>query len=138
MLSLSTGLVSPQFHVKYDDTFSTLRNNDMPKSMWQQLAGLETRKVPDRVIIERRNIPIGENNDINQNVAQDEPEQESDQVSVHTEPETDKNLDISDDASDSDSECEESESDVEAHSEPYIATRSGRISRFPSRFQDYI
>jgi hypothetical protein len=30
VLSLTTGLVSPQFHVKYDESFSTLRNNSMP------------------------------------------------------------------------------------------------------------
>ena len=39
VLNLETGLVSPQFHIKFDSTFQTLRNNfegDIPESKWQQ------------------------------------------------------------------------------------------------------
>ncbi len=42
VLNLSTGHVSPQFHVVFDDLFETLRpsaGNDIPKSLWQQKAG---------------------------------------------------------------------------------------------------
>ena len=42
VLSLQTGLVSPQFHVKHDDRFETLRSDSLtkpPKSQWQRMAG---------------------------------------------------------------------------------------------------
>jgi hypothetical protein len=34
VLSLTTGPVSPQYHVRYNDTFETLRTVTVPKSMW--------------------------------------------------------------------------------------------------------
>jgi len=41
VLSLETGLVSPQFHCKLDSTFQTLQEygNTLPKSKWQLKAG---------------------------------------------------------------------------------------------------
>ena len=42
VLNLTTGHVSPQFHVVFDDLFDTLRpssGNAFPKSLWQQKAG---------------------------------------------------------------------------------------------------
>jgi hypothetical protein len=46
LLSLTTGLVSPQYHVKYDDIFETLVQGAASiKSEWQQLAGFEGIKV---------------------------------------------------------------------------------------------
>jgi Reverse transcriptase (RNA-dependent DNA polymerase) len=45
ILSLKTGLVSPQFHVHYDDTFETVRNlkeHELPPSLWQSKAGFGT------------------------------------------------------------------------------------------------
>jgi transposase InsO family protein len=42
VLSLDTGLVSPQFHVTFDPTFQTMRkhfNNTEPSSQWQHKAG---------------------------------------------------------------------------------------------------
>jgi hypothetical protein len=48
ILSLKTGLASPQFHVKHDDLFETTDSRAgrfrLPKSKWQALAGL-TKKV---------------------------------------------------------------------------------------------
>jgi hypothetical protein len=39
VLSPTTGYVSPQFHLKYDDFFETVREfNALPESKWQQLA----------------------------------------------------------------------------------------------------
>jgi hypothetical protein len=50
VLSLKTGLVSPQFHVKHDDLFETARANlgdfPLPKSHWQGLAGFEKMATP--------------------------------------------------------------------------------------------
>ena len=50
MSSLTTGLVSPQFHVVFDDHFQTVRMN-VPgsvlfKSKWQRLAGFNLDTVP--------------------------------------------------------------------------------------------
>jgi hypothetical protein len=48
VLSLKTGLASPQFHVKHDDLFETMDTRagrfSLPRSKWQGLAGL-TNKV---------------------------------------------------------------------------------------------
>jgi hypothetical protein len=38
VLNLTTGLVSPQFHVRYDSSFSTVEENNLP-SQWQHRAG---------------------------------------------------------------------------------------------------
>jgi hypothetical protein len=42
-LSLTTGLVSPQFHVQYDSSFSTVKDNS-PSSQWQYRAGFVTQR----------------------------------------------------------------------------------------------
>jgi hypothetical protein len=43
VLSLVTGYVSPQFHVKYDDIFETVQETKaLPQSKWQQLARFVT------------------------------------------------------------------------------------------------
>jgi hypothetical protein len=42
LLSLKTGLVSPQFHVQYDDTFETVKgiaDHLLPPSLWQSKCG---------------------------------------------------------------------------------------------------
>jgi hypothetical protein len=48
VLSMSSSMVSPQFHVKHDDNFITLAHqmgNVIPKSLWQSKCGfLETTK----------------------------------------------------------------------------------------------
>lgn len=51
LLSLQTGLVSPQFHIKYNDLFETVidaPSNTLPSSNWQVLAGFvaPTSKAP--------------------------------------------------------------------------------------------
>jgi hypothetical protein len=38
VLSLTTGCVSPQFHCTFDTTFETLKDYDVPKSLWQETA----------------------------------------------------------------------------------------------------
>ena len=50
VLSLKTGLASPQFHVKHDDLFETtarkLGGYHMPRSHWQELSGFARPRVP--------------------------------------------------------------------------------------------
>ena len=53
VLNLETGLVSPQFHVKLDSTFQTLREpgTDIPQSQWQIKAGFVAQpKVEPKVV----------------------------------------------------------------------------------------
>jgi hypothetical protein len=90
VLSLTTGLVSPQFHVKYDESFSTLRNNAMPKLMWQQLAGFSPVVTSKIKIIEQSSLPKSENNGIEQIDAHDEDEQTTEQRSIHEDQEDDQ------------------------------------------------
>lgn len=44
VLSLETGLVSPQFHVRHDDFFETVRPSSQNLSHWQALAGFKDSK----------------------------------------------------------------------------------------------
>ena len=51
ILSLSSGLSSPQFHVQYDDRFETMRRSfgeAQPVSYWQQKAGFRKGKTMDQ------------------------------------------------------------------------------------------
>lgn len=54
LLSLTTGLVSPQFHVKYDDLFEVIsldsKSKVLPTSMWQTLSGLRESDNQDKVL----------------------------------------------------------------------------------------
>jgi hypothetical protein len=63
VLSIITGLVSPQFHIEYVDTFLTIRNNSIPKSMWQYLTGFEPNKKTGKTIVKQNAIPWAENNE---------------------------------------------------------------------------
>jgi hypothetical protein len=68
VLSLTTGLVSPQYHIKCDDTFETLPQARTPKSVWQNLSGfLNTGTGKTRTIVPTTSteIPISEHKDIN-------------------------------------------------------------------------
>lgn len=138
VLSLTTGLVSPQFHVKHDDTLSTLRSKSLPRSMWQQLAGLEPRKMVKRTSIEQSAIPVGENINVGPVIDQI-VDQEDVLIDVfHDEPDDGVDIALPEPEDESDSE---SIGDDETESEPtnpHTTTRSGRASRFPSRFSDYI
>ena len=45
VLDRKTGLVSPQFHVKFDSDFSTVKSDDLP-SLWQVKAGFVSARKP--------------------------------------------------------------------------------------------
>jgi GAG-pre-integrase domain len=50
VLSLSTGLVSPQFHVRFDFSFETIRNDRyQPRSHWQVQCGFEVDPIPTQL-----------------------------------------------------------------------------------------
>jgi hypothetical protein len=68
VLSLTTGLVSPQFHVIYDNHFETVRNDKAQvQSLWQTLCGFEPMKktkIPD-MMIQDATIPTTEHEPLN-------------------------------------------------------------------------
>ena len=67
MLNLSSGLVSPQFHCRYDDFFETTHHSHqdvMTQANWKQLAGFVkydgTPTVQDRLSRSAQHVaPIG-------------------------------------------------------------------------------
>ena len=46
VLSLSTGLCSPQYHVKHDDLFETVKQHKLPASLWQSKCHFTKTKSP--------------------------------------------------------------------------------------------
>ncbi len=57
VLNLRTGHVSPQFHVKFDPKFQTVREslgNSAPQSEWQVECGFKPRKRNERKKMELR------------------------------------------------------------------------------------
>ena len=142
VLSLTTGLVSPQFHVKYDDTFSTLRSNMLPKSTWQQLAGFAARKVVAKNSEEKANIPVGENNvvdSINDQIETDADVPDNSSVQSETEIEVETVDDNNDDDDDSvESGIDQAQQEVTHPQRAYRTTRVGRVNRFPRKWDDFI
>ena len=52
VLSLSTGLVSPQFHVKHDEFFETIdRKKDVPSAPWMTLARFKNHRRSNKLIM---------------------------------------------------------------------------------------
>ena len=52
VLNLKTGHVSPQFHVVFDDEFSTVNQDFASQSLWQELAGLESNR-SDNILVDK-------------------------------------------------------------------------------------
>jgi hypothetical protein len=51
-LSLLTGYVSAQFHLKHDDFFETVRDvNAMPQSKWQELADFTPEEMTGKPLL---------------------------------------------------------------------------------------
>jgi Reverse transcriptase (RNA-dependent DNA polymerase)/GAG-pre-integrase domain len=129
VLSLSTGLVSPQFHVIYDNHFETVRNDKaQSKSLWQSLCGFQNsintksleQRMPDPIIPNTKLNPIEEivpmiDNDVEQ---QDDDDQDN-----------------------TNSDVESLNEDVQIRDEvriPVRTTRSGRNVYLPSRYNDFV
>lgn len=142
LMSLTTGLVSPQFHVRYDDTFQTLRKPSyVVPSLWQRLAGFKkTKKIPkgandDPIAV----IPNNENRD--QNTTR--------QVNINDDP-IFQQADVQpayEDIGEIDQQMEIPEVLNIIHPPPYPqgqevhvpqTTRSGRVSVPPRRYEDYV
>lgn len=135
MLSLTTGYVSPQFHVKYDDAFDTVRGKSKwIISKWQELAGFNTTvgklKRTKGSIMNSIVIPLSEYTD-----------QQYDMKDAYEQEELGPQGELVDE-SDAESEADEQETEevvgvIDKNNEKQITTRSGRIlSRQPRRFNE--
>jgi hypothetical protein len=134
VLSLSTGLVSPQFHVRYDDGFETLRQGaGRVPSKWQQLAAFE--KIIPTITFEKSILPAAVHQATVVGPTLLEKFLDADAVTEITDNDEVINQPIIDD----DDEGDESESREGEMEELHVpTTRSGRAIKTPSRFQDYV
>jgi Reverse transcriptase (RNA-dependent DNA polymerase)/GAG-pre-integrase domain len=142
VLSLSTGLVSPQYHVKHDDQFITVSPSmgaEIPKSEWQNkchfvgqqlIQNKRYRSLADVPITDHQSIQQQENKvpeaELTPSVTDDpivqEPTPEEPNVQVQVEPPFQVQPNVP----------------VVQQADPPIMTRSGRITGPPSRLQDYV
>lgn len=129
LLSLTTGLVSPQFHIKFDDTFETLlQGAGRVVSSWQDLAGfgeLIIKKGSEVAIIPGpANNPIGDPSII--------PELEGGTFDESSMTNIDDSESVAEDRTQTRS-IPEAIIQTEG-----VTTRSGREIRAPSRYEDYV
>jgi Reverse transcriptase (RNA-dependent DNA polymerase)/GAG-pre-integrase domain len=130
LLSLRTGLVSPQFHVKYDDQFETVKHAKsslLPNSEWQHKCGFVQAPQGDPPYPkdnqhDTNNIPDTEHLEI-----QGHPEDPGIQPSDGDQMEPDVGT----------ADTPEQEATREIVTIP-TTTRSGRTSRTPKKFEDYV
>jgi Reverse transcriptase (RNA-dependent DNA polymerase)/GAG-pre-integrase domain len=140
LLSLNTGLVSPQFHVKYDDDFETIRKDcHQPKSKWQIMCGFK----PTIPLIEEVSVSyIPPTEFINQEAVStnvDAHTDNSDQTDASQEnivpastemPQSSNIIPIS-----TNQQAETINTTLPPTNQ---TTRSGRVIRPPARFDDYV
>jgi hypothetical protein len=127
VLSLRTGLVSTQFHVRYDDQFATVRDKDtalLPTSEWQHKCGFieaphnkSLQVLNDSYPMSTSEIPDTENLEVPGVPQQTALQHEETQMEPHA------NAD---------------EDIVNTPSSPPRTTRSGRTTRAPLRFDNYV
>lgn len=137
LLSLTTGLISPQFHVRYDDTFQTLRKPSyVVPSLWQKLAGFKkaksTNKTEAKVLEFLPNIPNSENR--SQDIVRANPDADVFELPADIEESYRNKVDTEQD--ENDQNTVDSLPDTPERN-PRV-TRSGRVSVFPRRFDDYV
>jgi Reverse transcriptase (RNA-dependent DNA polymerase)/GAG-pre-integrase domain len=131
LLSLRTGLVSPQFHVRYDDSFETVRDKKssmLPVSDWQHKCGFTqsphdviAAPISEDVISDVINIPDTEHLEV-WGEAIDNGEQKSDGDQME--------LSASTPVQDARPPRDENPRTR--------TTRSGRMTKTPKKFDDYI
>jgi hypothetical protein len=152
-LSLTTGLVSPVFHARYDDRFETLSDKYgtyMPKSQWQIKCGFLQDKT---VELWRGNVPTGEESTQhddkrgNRIIEEKESENQYDDRNIVSELPDDLTNDCDKEAQneirvDPEGVEEQVDNQQELSGEPKggVVTRSraGRVLKKPKRFDDYL
>jgi Reverse transcriptase (RNA-dependent DNA polymerase)/GAG-pre-integrase domain len=162
VLSLATGLVSPQYHIKCDDTFETLKHTNVPKSLWQSLSGLvnsssSTSEKQVTASSTSNEIPVSTHLNINNHLGADNKERtrknpgetlnEEDDADLYEYIQDSESTLYDEEAQDEKSE-NESESETQSitqelptiENDPRLVTttRSGRQVRLPTRYNDYV
>jgi hypothetical protein len=130
VLSLTMGLVSPQFHIKYDDGFETLCHGAARiPSNWQSLAGFEILKATK--LKESSILPVAVHQQLDPAIIEAlEGDQENEVLVIQD------NLIANDDEN---SSIASVESDESVDEQPIRSvTRSGRTVKAPIRFNDYV
>ncbi len=151
-LSLETGLVSPIFHAKYDNNFITVLKrygSYLPRSRWQIKCGFSRDPSTTNWVVES----LDRHND-DQQIQQENPmvrvevSTNEDQLNDNSEnveaedninmgdPTQEEEVDVSDEGDNA--EGTELQEAGTTNDSPTTRTRSGRISKRPSRFSDYI
>jgi Reverse transcriptase (RNA-dependent DNA polymerase) len=146
ILNLSSGHVSPQFHVKYDDLFETLRpsaGNVLPESRWQAAVGLANTKKLGR----RGSSPDAETAVIPESEqvhwVESGPPIHSDRAE-HEQPTEGQHEGTPHETSNGDPtpmeaavpDMAESPEPTAARAQPQVTTRSGRVSRPTTRWEE--
>jgi GAG-pre-integrase domain len=123
VLSMTTGLVSPQFHVVYDNHFETIHNDkNQNKSLWQSLCGFEKLIEKHQHTQTKADIPITELLPINElNPLVTQLPSENNQGPAY-------------DAS----QQKAAQDPVVPERLPVTTTRSGRNVFLPSRYDDFV
>jgi hypothetical protein len=133
VLSLSTGLVSPQFHVRYDDAFETLQQGaGRVPCRWQQLAAFE--KLRPTLMIEKAILPVSSNQPTVMGQARLEHILEVDQTNNQGDQLEQDNPQVID----MDDEEDAASIQENADENQLPTTRSGRVIRQPARYGDYV
>jgi hypothetical protein len=143
VLSLRTGLVSPSFHNKYYDSFVTVADSSrkyIPKSNWQSKYGFRV-DLTDPLLLLTSNVSEGvtgqgHNNDHQQDLHHQEPPNDV---------ENEIPIQYDDEGAPAPNDIyNHPEGDVldqHRHHERIpgeVTTRSGRVSRMPQRYPDYV
>ena len=141
VLSLQTGLVSPQFHCSYDDLFETTTGTQarsIPKSQWQYKVGFV--KEPNKPTIMRAEQEVGNipfNAEVIPPIVLTHPYEggyEGDMDNAEINEEDNDSADEEDETSIADDAPAEQNVTPSPGEGEYV-TRSGRISRPPERLQ---
>ncbi len=97
VLNLSTGLVSPQYHCRFDDFIETTKYGgpDMSvSSTWQQLARLgRANKIPSQGLFQTLHSPMSTEMPSDINIPSEEPGVSNDKFAVTWDKEIDSNQD---------------------------------------------
>jgi hypothetical protein len=143
VLSLKTGLVSPSFHNKYDDLFVTINDSFgkyIPKSNWQIKWGFRNEPT-DPLLLLTPNLLEGaseqEGNDVGHEISNGNQQEIINDV-IHEIPHQieEGGAPEQHDNQDHLPNIHQEEGNILNPGE--ITTRSGRVSRMPLRYQDYV
>jgi hypothetical protein len=141
VLSLKSGLVSPQYHVEYDNLFETVRGieaENIPKSMWQALAGFVASPIGNDVVV-NESVPQPQlNEDPSLPTAQHAPQLQITQDEVSGPEGGERESEILQDGGATTNSTSNSEGGKAKGEEGVTTTRTGRVSKPPPRFDDYV